>query len=30
VLYLDGHVDWVVYPTAFPASKGLALMTVFF
>lgn len=30
VLYMDGHVSWVPYPTAFPASEGFAMMTVFF
>lgn len=30
VLYMDGHVSWIPYPTAFPASKGVALMTLFF
>lgn len=30
VLFMDGHVSWVVYPVAFPASKGYALMSSFF
>ena len=30
VLYMDGHVVFTPYPERFPASKGFALMTVFF
>ena len=30
VLYMDGHVDFVLYPEQFPASRGFASMTVFF
>lgn len=30
VLYMDGHVQFTPYPEQFPASKGYALMTVFF
>ena len=30
VLYMDGHVRFVRYPDAFPASKGFAMTTAFF
>lgn len=30
VLYMDGHVRFIPYPTAFPASKGFAVVTSLF
>jgi len=30
VLYMDGHVDWVVYPGSYPVSMAFAAMVALF